>query len=864
MKRTFHRAIRAICVLVVATGAVSQAATYYVAPDGDNSSGLTWSSAFTSIQSAIDRCGTIGNDTIRVKQGTYAITTPIRVTKAVLLYGGYSGVDDMRNPAVYLTIVNGTDTAAHCFHVTANATIDGFRISHGLGFGTAPANFGGGMFIDTCDPIIYACTFEDNYAELAGGAIGARYAGGSVSDCEFVVNSSGEYGGAICMLSCDIALMDCEFTGNRCEKSTTTCGGAIYNEDSTPTVTECIFSGNAANQGAGIFNAGSDAIITECEFGGVDSGSARGGGIYNYESDTEVKSCLFKSNAVSISGGAIYEAEGSGSNIVNCIIRNNAATALGGGLYTDNGTTTTITNCTLYANTAGSRGGAVYNYYGKPTFTNCIIWGNSASMAGPSICNESESIGMVALVRYTDIQGTTLYTGAGNINVDPDFVYPAGDDLHLNAGSPCIDAGTNGIATLEIEDFEDNPRIVDGNLDASAVVDMGAYEHQMGVRVSDHLAWVHISQGQLYESPSATAPGYLFVAEMQTDNSVDHIDFLSAAGYAYRITSAAHTSSNGVETFHEVNGTVNTWRYWARFSSASALSAYGDGGYLVVLYYKDGSTQQTNVSFVLPGTQNAVPWPTQRPTIVNPAQGAAVSSPVTFTWDACTDTSVTKFFLAIVEPATGNEVVTDDIGTGVTISDPYDLEEGEYRAELAFESAYSVTNTDGIAFRYGKAIVSRGEFEVVNAVVYRFWSPITSVHFYTISNGERTNLVNNYAYAWNYEGPAYKACVTAYHPGLSPVYRFWSPYSSCHFYTISEAERDNLIQSYAYWWTYEGIAYYAYPEGDQPSGTNPVYRFWSPVTSCHFYTMNPEEKAYIIREWCHVFTYEGVAFYAYP
>jgi len=863
MKSTIRRIIH-ISVVVIATAAVSQAATYYVSLEGDNTTGLSWDTAFNSIQSAIDRSGTLGSDTIKVKQGTYEITSPIWVTKAVFLYGGYSGDGDARNSAIYVTIVQGQDEALHCFQVTTNATIDGFWITGGSGFGSPPNNFGGGMFIDRCDPIIFNCVFQDNYAELAGGAIGGRFAGGAISDCSFVANTAGEYGGAICLLSSDTSITTCQFTGNRCERPTTTCGGAIYNEDSSPTIGQCIFSGNAAAQGAGIYNANSDAGIFECEFAGCELSSGRGGGIYNYQSSADIKNCLFQSNEVSVSGGAIYEGEGSSSRLVNCILRNNKATALGGAFYTDNGTTTVVTNCTIYANNAGSRGGGIFNYYGKPVFTNCIIWGNTAAMSGAGVSDESNSPGTVALIRYSDVQGTTVYPGTGNILADPEFVYPADDDLHLTAGSPCIDAGTNAISTLEIEDYEDNPRVIDGNLDGAAVVDMGAYEHQMGLRISDHLFWVHISQGASYDSPDATSPGYLFVAEMQTDNSVDHIDFLSAAGYAYRITSAAHTSSGGVETFHEVSGNVNIWRYWARSTDAGAMSKYGDGGYLVVLYYKDGSSQQTNVAYTLPGTQTPIPAPTQKPHIVAPAQYAGVGSPVTFEWDPCTDTNVTSLFLAIVDPSTGADIVTDAISPSVTNSDPYDLAEGWYQVELAFENAYSTTNTDGVSFHYGKALVMRGTFEVLYATVYRFWSPITSTHFYTISNSERTMLINQYAHAWTYEGPAYKACVTPYHPGLSPVYRFWSPYSSCHFYTITEAERDMVIRDYSYWWTYEGIAYYAYAEGDEPAGTSPIYRFWSPTASCHFYTMSADEKAYLIRDWSAVFTYEGIAFYAYP
>ena len=417
-----------------------------------------------------------------------------------------------------------------------------------------PNNQGGGIYIDSCNPIIFNCTFQDNYSDLVGGAICGRFAGGSISDCAFVANTASDSGGAICMFSSNINIMSCQFTGNNCEKPTTTCGGAIYNEDSSPTISNSVFSGNGANQGAGIYNNDSDAFIVDCEFAGCALGSDRGGGIYNYQSATTIKTCLFRSNEVDVSGGAIYEGESCSSSIVNCILRNNKATALGGAFYTDTGTTTAVTNCTIYANNAGSRGGGVYNYYGKPVFTNCIIWDNTAAMGGAGVCNESDTAGVATLVRYSDIQGTALYQGAGNIIADPQFVYPANDDLHLTAGSPCIDAGTNSISNIEIEDYDKNPRVVDGNLDGMAVVDMGAYEHQMGLRISDHLMSVHISQGQLYESPDATSPGYLFVAEMQTDNSVDHIDFLSAAGYAYRITNVPHTSSNGVDTFHETSG----------------------------------------------------------------------------------------------------------------------------------------------------------------------------------------------------------------------------------------------------------------------------------------------------------------------
>jgi hypothetical protein len=149
--------------------------------------------------------------------------------------------------------------------------------------------------------------------------------------------------------------------------------------------------------------------------------------------------------------------------------------------------------------------------------------------------------------------------------------------------------------------------------------------------------------------------------------------------------------------------------------------------------------------------------------------------------------------------------------------------------------------------------------------IYRFWSPVTSRHFYTISESERDTLITDYASVWSYEGVAYYAFADSTEHGVKPVYRFWSPVNSCHFYTISEAERDYLIRDWAGVWTFEGVAFYAYPEGSQPAGTLPVYRFWSPLNSCHFYTIDEAEKQFIIDTYpANVWTFEGVAWYAYP
>jgi hypothetical protein len=150
--------------------------------------------------------------------------------------------------------------------------------------------------------------------------------------------------------------------------------------------------------------------------------------------------------------------------------------------------------------------------------------------------------------------------------------------------------------------------------------------------------------------------------------------------------------------------------------------------------------------------------------------------------------------------------------------------------------------------------------------VYRFWSPLHSRHFYTISADERDSVIATYpASTWTYEGPVFNAFTSSSETGLAPVYRFWSPLHSGHFYTISESEKNSIIATYpSSTWTYEGIGFYAYPAGSQPVGTKPVYRFWSPLNSAHFYTISESEKNYVIATYPDsVWTYEGVALYAY-
>ena len=84
-------------------------------------------------------------------------------------------------------------------------------------------------------------------------------------------------------------------------------------------------------------------------------------------------------------------------------------------------------------------------------------------------------------VTFSDIQlEEGVYDGTGNINADP-LLGPLADNggftmtFALGSGSPAIDAGSPAICPTT--DQRGWPRPVDGDLDGSAVCDMGAYEY---------------------------------------------------------------------------------------------------------------------------------------------------------------------------------------------------------------------------------------------------------------------------------------------------------------------------------------------------------------------------------------------------
>ncbi|NIR25648.1 MAG: right-handed parallel beta-helix repeat-containing protein, partial [Gammaproteobacteria bacterium] len=430
--------------------------------------GSSWDDAFTCLQDALVYANPSYGDSIWVARGTYkpdlAVksetiakgvnrgdrTNTFQLVKGVRLLGGFAGhemEESERDWKLNPTILSGDiglegielDNSYHVVtaddpEIDESTVLDGFTITAGnANVSSSTFDRGGGMYNMECSPTVTNCTFSENSAKSYGGGMYNGYLSMSspvVTNCTFKDNSVSSLGGGM-FNDVDTLVSNCIFSDNSAKWS----GGGMYNYSSSPTLTNCLFIGNSAEE----------------------VGSGQGGGMYNYCNGTTLINCVFSGNEAD-QGGGMYN------------------------YYCDYPYgTLKVTNCTFNGNSADDAGGAICNYWSDIEVTNCILWGDTPY--------ETHEISSYPTVTYCCVQNDYWWYGEGNIDDDPEFadgcdvLGPDGifgtvdDGLALSYNSPCIDAGDNDAAEDITVDITDGARSRDGNHDNVVKTDMGAYEY---------------------------------------------------------------------------------------------------------------------------------------------------------------------------------------------------------------------------------------------------------------------------------------------------------------------------------------------------------------------------------------------------
>lgn len=367
------------------------------------------------------------------------------------------------------------------------------------------------------------CSFQNNFAETSGGAL--TITNGStvtLSLTEFAWNNTAGLGGATFIHASSVDVHECRWQNNYSAND----GGGVYAYGVTPVDTsaaniriyDSVFLSNKAERsGAAMYIwQNSHAEVVRCEFTTNHANLGNTGGIFVRgeagiaPTTIFVDSCRFNGQLCLSDGAALYLLGRVDATVANTIFQNN--TAYGAGGLVDGGAgggaivahltwyqvpALNLTNCLFTGNEVKSGRGAAVSYYCGGAFepddmteqviVNSIFDGNIGSEAFYwtdefNNLNLNNNVFLNnELGAYGDTSGTVQDTqisglGTGNLSVDPCFASVEDQNYHLNGDSPLIDAGWMDIA-LPLRDADSRTRVMDGEGDNIAIVDIGPFEY---------------------------------------------------------------------------------------------------------------------------------------------------------------------------------------------------------------------------------------------------------------------------------------------------------------------------------------------------------------------------------------------------
>jgi hypothetical protein len=430
-----------VALLLLPAAAHAFPSTWYVAKGGSNGNACADSAhPCLTIGGAVTKAAS--GDTINIGAGTFGES--VNAGGKVLTFNGVG------SDASTGTIVDGHGNGS-AFILSNGGTLNALRATEDSAATVSASSGGSSQMLTVTNAVIIADGLQS--------PIDATTAGGSlqifITDSALQQVHTGSTGGSPQALELSggaaASIVRSALSSGISSAVSSFAGSNVTASDSTFTGTQGILATNAilhvyrcrvtATSGNAVSLFGSSAAGTDPSTLIEDSlmkGSTGGVVLSLNEATRASTTTLHDSTIVATGAGAVAAVS---TNIINGV---SSATTLDGTVVraqsTDGGTTRD-----LYAN------------------------GNHASI--------SASYSAFSTAVATGLATATAPGSGSNISGDPLFTDAANGDFSLQQSSPLVDRGDQAGLAVDEKDVTGGPRVLDGNGDGSAVVDIGAFEH---------------------------------------------------------------------------------------------------------------------------------------------------------------------------------------------------------------------------------------------------------------------------------------------------------------------------------------------------------------------------------------------------
>jgi predicted outer membrane repeat protein len=233
-------------------------------------------------------------------QTTNTVLNSVNLSNNTAEYGGAIAVSDCE---IQINDCNITDNASAWIGGGINAYSCIIDINNTNFERDTAYIFGGAMGIYYSDLNVTNSNLTDNAARILGGGIHSDGSNITLTNVTFERDTTDDSGGAVFTWICDMTISDCDFVDNSSIN-----GGGICFDSCSVFINNSLFNGNNSLWGGAVLGNRGEINLTGCSFN--NNTSDHGGAVNTYNCNLQIDSSMFYQNLSQIEGGAlVYNAD---------------------------------------------------------------------------------------------------------------------------------------------------------------------------------------------------------------------------------------------------------------------------------------------------------------------------------------------------------------------------------------------------------------------------------------------------------------------------------------------------------------------------------------------------------------------------